>query len=212
MNPQINLPERLPRVQSVAIPQKRKTLHQWRLHLWNFEKTKFALLLCLFVTLCSNAQFLSGDRFQFTVFTDIGSAIEEETIPHTGVEITYIPGAIYISGSLSYFDLDPSYTDWIFSTGININLFNYQPIRYYLGPRIGVAFRAKEGFPLAGGVAGLEWEIADSGFAIGYRFWIDYRTDQEDQAYGDSSAYERGWFTNNSKLQENGAVTFSWIW
>lgn len=179
------------------------------------KKSIFTFLIVTLFFCNLNAQFISGenDRFQFTIWSDVGSAVEEHKFPHTGAEITYIPGAAWVSASFSYFDLEPSYFDFIFSVGLNINLFHYEPIRYYGGARIGAEFReAPDGLGIAGAVLGAEWEIGNSGLAIGYRFWVDWRESQDNDKYGDSDAYDPGILIKHPNTQENSAVTLSWVW
>ena len=183
---------------------------------------KLLLITFFAIGMTANAQwinFISGeeDRFQFTVWTDIYSAIHEKEknnvnlMPHTGVEMTYVIGAPFISLSVSYFDLDPDYFDYVFSTGINWEMFGYEKIRYYGGGRIGVEYREKNPNPLAGLVIGMEWELVD-GFAVGFRLWVDHRESQDDGKYGDSSSYEPGMIFTSPNSQENSAITFSFVW
>ena len=139
------------------------------------------------------------------------SGINEETTPQIGAEFTFLMYWGWVSGGISYFDLTPSYTDIIAAGGVNIHLFNYNRIRYYAGPRIGIEFREGNGHPLAGAVLGFDWEATEH-FIIGARIWGDYRSSQDNQFYGDDNAYEKGLILNNPMTTENSAVVISYKW
>jgi len=176
------------------------------------KKTILIILLATGVT--AQAQWISlpkQESFQFTVWTDIISAINEEILPpHIGVEVTYSGGG-FVSLGISYFDLTPAYFDITVSGGINLNLFNFDRVRYYAGGRIGVEFREGNPHPLVGAVLGFDWKATDN-FTIGLRAWVDYRASQDNQFYGDDTAYISGIIIDNPMTQENGAIVFNYTW
>lgn len=161
-----------------------------------------------------NAQFIDKDYTQVSVFmdptiTDNGYQIggELQKIMHWG----------YVSiGATKYNGFEVSYTDVVGTLGLNFNLFNNKVIRYYSGLRLGLIWRETNPFPMVGGVVGCDIRLskfyANTKFHIGVRLWTDYREDQKNQFYGDSSGYKKGWVTNNPLLQENGAIVLSMSW
>lgn len=176
---------------------------------------KKLILLALLATSLCQAQFVKKEYTQLSAWVDPVATVKESG-PQLGVDIQKIMRWGWVSASVSHFGkLEPSYTDFVASGGINFNLFNFEPLRYYTGPRLGFMFRGGHGYPLAGGVIGADWTISkpntSTKIAIGARAWIDYREDQKQQFYGDYSAYERGLITNNALLQENGAIVLSII-
>lgn len=176
---------------------------------------KLALILLLFTSLVQ-AQFIDKEWTQFSIWID-PIATHKEGGAQIGIDIQKIMYGGWISASFSHFEaLTPSYIDLVGSGGINFNLFNYKPVRYYAGPRLGFLFREGNGFPLVGGVIGFDWQLSrpysDTKIHIGARAWIDYREDQKNQFYGDYDSYERGIITNNNLLQENGAIVLSFSW
>lgn len=186
MKPQINLPERLPRTQSVVSPKKRKSLHQWRLHLWNFEQSKFAIFAFLFVTLCAahaNAQiiqFWDEEHFEYGLFTDPVASVKEEGLL-LGVEIQGVFYWGYVRAAITNFDaLEAGYWDLTIGGGVSLQLFNYDKIRYYGGPQIGLIKRGGliggYTYPTVGIEAGLDWYLGTN-FVIGGRVSRNYRSD-----------------------------------
>jgi len=175
---------------------------------------KTILIIILAIGFTANAQWISlpeEESFQFTTWIDVVSAINEEiTPPHTGIEITYMGGG-FVSLGISYFDLTPAYFDITGSGGINLNLFNFDRVRYYAGGRIGVEFRESNPYPLVGAVLGFDWKATDN-FSIGLRGWFDYRSSQDNQFYGDDSAYQSVLIIDNPMTQENGAIVLNYTW
>lgn len=171
---------------------------------------KLAFILFL-ITASAGAQLLDRDYTKFSIWVDPVVTVKEGT-PQVGLELTKVMHWGWVSASVSYIELTPSYMDAVGSGGLNLNLFNYDAIRYYAGIRLGALWReGKYPFPLVGGVIGFDWQIS-RGFSLGLRGWIDYRDDQEEQWYGDYDAYEPGLITNNALLQENGAIVMSFNW
>jgi hypothetical protein len=106
------------------------------------------------------------------------------------------------------------YRDLVGELGLNWHLFEFEPVRYFAGFRLGRLWREKGGgYELAGGLIGFDWRVtrrdAPVDVFLGLRFWADYREDQKNRAYGDSDAYKRGLITNNPLIQENGAFSVS---
>lgn len=170
------------------------------------------LIIFLLTTQIALAQFITRDYTQFSVWTD-PVAWHKEGGPQIGAELTKVMRWGWVSVSISHFEaLTPSYTDVVGSGGINFNLFNYEPIRFYGGFRLGVSGRDLNfPYPLAGMVAGFDWQIFKN-FHGGLRVWVDHREDQKDQFYGDSDAYEPGLIFTSPLSQENGAIVISWSW
>lgn len=116
---------------------------------------------------------------------------------------------MYQTKNLSHQD---KYKDIVLFLGLNWHHFDYEPIRFYAGIRGGSVIRDTT-YGLVGIMVGFDYRIikAPNGFQmhLGGRLWIDRRNDQEDRAYGDSSAYKKGLITNNPLLQENGALLIS---
>lgn len=173
------------------------------------------IILLLAVNICQ-AQFIKEDYTQASIWVD-PVATYKEGGPQIGIDIQKIMHWGWVGVSMSHFNaLTPRYTDLVGSGGVNFNLFNFDAVRYYAGPRLGFLRRSKHTYPLAGGVMGFDWRIsaptASAKIHIGARAWIDYREDQKAQFYGDYNAYERGLITNNNLLQENGAVVLSVSW
>lgn len=108
-----------------------------------------------------------------------------------------------------YESLNPVYHDLVASGGVSIHPWA-EEVTIYGGPRAGVLWRGKDKYPVAGIGLGVDVELIDN-IRAGVRLWIDHREDQKDEFYGDSSGYERGILTNNSLLQENGALTLTWV-
>ena len=137
-------------------------------------------------------------------FTDIGAQV--------GVEITKELLGGWVSGSISYYEaLTPDYKDIVASGGINFHLFNYDGIKYYTGPRVGFVFRDTDFVfhALVGAVAGFDIKITPT-IRAGARVWVDYRTDQHNDFYGDSDAFESGPLgIKNPMMQENYAFVLS---
>ncbi|SFB91841.1 hypothetical protein SAMN04489722_101259 [Algibacter lectus] len=179
----------------------------------NFKK-KILLLLLVVVSTIANAQFIDKDYTQISVvfdptITDNGFQIggEIQKIMHWG----------YTSiGASTYKGFDVSYTDLIGTFGINFNLFNNDVVRYYSGFRLGLIWRETTPFPAVGGALGFDIKLSKFyskiQFYLGMRLWTDYREDQKNHFYGDSSGYKRGLITNNALLQENGAIVLSMSW
>lgn len=174
------------------------------------------LLLILLFTTTANAQFIKEDYTQISgyidpTFTDAGfqSGLEIQKIMHWG----------YASAAYStYHGFDVGYSDLIGTLGLNFNLFNYKPVRYYSGFRLGFIRRnspiyGSSSYPMVGGVIGFDFCVskpsAEVKLHFGIRLWTDYREDQKNEFYGDSDGYERGLITNNPLLQENGAGVIS---
>jgi len=166
------------------------------------------------VSAIANAQFIDEDYTQISVFVDptiadngfqIGGEIQE--IMHWG----------YASlGASAYNGFQESYVDLIGTLGFNFNLFHNNTIRYYSGGRLGLIWRETSPFPMVGGAIGFDVRVSKfyskTQIHIGTRLWTDYREDQKNQFYGDSSGYEKGLITNNPLLQENGAIVVSMSW
>ena len=174
---------------------------------------KKLILLLTMSSMIAQAQFIEEEWTQVGTFVD-PVAWHKESGPQIGLEITKVMLWGWASVQVSHFEaLTPVYSDLVGSGGINFNLFNYNPVRYYAGPRLGFMWREGNGFPLVGGVMGFDWRLssknAETKFHIGLRGWIDYREDQKNQFYGDSDGYEPGIITNNPLLQENGAIVIS---
>ena len=177
-----------------------------------------ALILLIFVYFVGSFLFRCGAQIitvpeddintQFGVFvdptfTDAGAQF--------GVFAVMVMNWGYVGASFSnYNNLNGvGYSDLVGSMGLNRHLFEFEPLRYYGGFRIGTLWRgAGNGFPLVGGELGADWRIT-RGFYLGVKLWTDYREDQKNTAFGDSGAYKRGLVTNNPLLQENGALTLS---
>lgn len=179
---------------------------------------KKILILILFYSSIVNAQFIQfidEEYTQISIWNDPVVTFQER-MPQFGVDITKVMLWGWISASVSHANLNVGYTDLIGSGGFNLKLANYDPVRYYAGPRMGFIFREGNGFPLWGGVIGFDWRISRphvaTKFHIGARAWIDYREDQKDQFYGASAVYKPGLITNNPLLQENGAIVISFSW
>lgn len=180
------------------------------------KKTMITLFTVVAAMTIAQAQFLHTEYTQASVWVDTGT-FGNGGAPQIGADIQKIMRWGWISVSLSHYQaLEPNYTDVVVSGGVNFHLFNFDPVRYYAGPRLGYITREGHWYPMAGGVAGFDWRISRPSAAtklhIGARLWIDYREDQKNQFYGDSDAYERGLVTNNPLLQENGAIVFSISW
>ena len=182
------------------------------------------LVFVMLLGLQAPAQFISfpeNDYTQFSIWTD-PVAWEKEGGPQIGLKLTKVMRWGWIAASVSHFEaLTPPYSDVVGSGGVNLHLFNYDPVRYYTGLRLGFLFRHDPNgkiyvYGLAGWTWGVEWRLsrpdAPTRIHIGAGYYIDYRADQHDQFYGDSGAYEPGFLTDNPLLQENGflEITFSW--
>ncbi|GAL63746.1 hypothetical protein JCM19300_2782 [Algibacter lectus] len=81
---------------------------------------------------------------------------------------------------------------------------------------MGLIWRETTPFPAVGGALGFDIKLSKFyskiQFYLGMRLWTDYREDQKNHFYGDSSGYKRGLITNNALLQENGAIVLSMSW
>lgn len=178
-------------------------------------KTKILYLLLLMSCLC-NAQFITvpeddiNTQFGFFIdptFTDKGAQL--------GAFATMVMNWGYVGASVSnYNNLNKiGYSDLVGELGLNCHLFNFEPVRYYGGFRLGVLWRSKYSYPLAGAVIGFDWRVtrrdAPVDIYLGVKLWSDYREDQKNQFFGDSDAYKRGLVTNNPLIQENGAFCAS---
>lgn len=130
-----------------------------------------------------------------------------------GVNATMIMHFGFIGAEITtYPELEDGYVDVVGQLGLNWHMLEYEPVRYYAGFRGGAIFR--DGlYGLAGGLVGFDVRIVNqyNGFQmhIGLRLWTDYRTDQENRAYGDSDSYEKGLIIDNPLMQENGAILIS---
>lgn len=164
---------------------------------------KLITVLTLLIGFVGHSQFISDENayvysFLDPTFTDNGFQL--------GVGIKKNMNGFWASGELSnYFSQKRDrvgYTDLVGSFGMAINLFDYEPITYYAGARLGPVFRDGILHALAGGV--LEFNVkVYRDISIGLRYWADYRTDQDNNAYGDSDAYDGGILIDNPMIQEN---------
>lgn len=183
---------------------------------------KKLIVLLLFVYTTSNSQNMNFVEFVNEDYTQIGIWLDPvvwdiEGSPQIGIELQKIMHWGYAGISVSHISaLTPPYTDLVGFVGINIHLFGYKPIRYYIGPRIGISIREGNRNALAGLMAGFDYrlnkELSKTRFSIGLRAWVDHREDQKNQFYGDSDAYDPGLIFTNPLSQENGAIVLSISW
>lgn len=156
--------------------------------------------------------FPNEDRLQIGIWTD---PTFTDKGAQFGVDATGVMRWGFVGASLSnYSNLgNVGYTDLVGQLGVNFHLANFEPVRYYIGARLGYMWRGNGGYPLAGGLAGfdicLSKYYAKVKLYVGLKFWTDYREDQEAGRYGDVDAYKPGLITNNPLLQENGAGVIS---
>lgn len=169
-------------------------------------KTKVTILFLLLSSVLFS-QFNKDEDLLITIIADptfedrgvqYGVQLRKELLwGWTGLELT------------RYEQLNPVYQDLVASGGICVHPW-VERITIYAGPRLGVLWRGKNKYPLAGVGIGIDVDLTKD-IRIGGRLWIDHREDQKDEFFGDSSGYERGIITNNPLLQENGAFTITWV-
>jgi hypothetical protein len=163
-------------------------------------KTIKLFLILIFISINANAQWISLPREEFIevgFFTDPGAMINDGGI-FIGVEAQFVLEGLYIRGSISHFGgVDPDYTDWQGSIGLNLNFFNNDNIKYYLGGLAGVAYREGNPNPLIGTEGGIDFYLARKSIVLGSRLSYVHR---EDLKFYDSP---------NEELW-NGYLRFAW--
>lgn len=184
-----------------------------------------AILLLIAVYFLSSFLFRCEAQFitvpEDDINTQFGISIDP-TLTDSGAQIgvfsTLVMNWGYVeAGFSSYIDPDPeriAYRDLVGELGLNCHLGGFEPIRYFVGFRLGFITRDnRDTYPMTGGAIGFDWRVsrrnADVDFFIGVKLWTDYREDQKDQFYGSAAKYERGLLTDNPLLQENGALRLS---
>lgn len=127
-----------------------------------------------------------------------------------GYEMTALMGWGSISPSISTFpQLKDGYTDLVVSFEFNFHMFNTTLIRYHAGPRLGFIFRGSNQYPLIGFGAGADIVVYQfpnqkTTILLGGKFYMDWREDQEDQFYGDSSV--KRWHGLDHRLVGTGVL------
>ena len=183
-------------------------------------KNKAVIVFLLLTTFCSAqvVTFIDKDWTQLNVWVD--PTLTDQGF-QTGYEIEKVMHWGYASAAFSIYDgLEVRYSDVVGTLGVNFNMFNNDVIRYYGGWRMGFISRkhknTKATYPMFGSVIGFNIRLSRfntiNKMYVGYRLWIDYREDQKNKFYGNSELYKRGIITNNSLLQENGGLVFSFSW
>lgn len=127
-----------------------------------------------------------------------------------GYEFTALMGWGSISPSISTFpQLVDGYTDIVVNFEVNFHMFKTTLIRYHAGPRLGFVFRGGKTYPLFGFRVGADivvYKFPSDGpmIVLGGNLFADWREDQEDQFYGDSSV-ER-WHGLDHRIVTNGTL------
>lgn len=151
-------------------------------------------------------------RTQFGMFIDaFGKAPSGKPGRQVGLTGTAIMNWGFIEINASQFKaLKDGYTDFVVALGVNVHLFEFKPIRYFVGGRLGRNWRVQGGgYEMAGIQIGFDWRLSkeDARFQIyvGAIAWVDHREDQRDGRYGDSTGYDGGIIFKASTAKENGA-------
>ena len=150
-------------------------------------------------------------KVQYNIFVDpTGKAPNGAAGRHMGFKMTAIMGGLFVEPSLSTFpQLEDGYTDFVTTVGLNWHMFRTTALRYYTGLRAGIAFRegthALIGFALGADLSLITLETGQTLY-LGAEVFTDYRTDLQDQFYGDSTNYKGGTIFTNSAVRENGII------
>lgn len=127
-----------------------------------------------------------------------------------GADITKEMEWFFLSASMStYPELEDGYVDLVFTPGLAFNFFENQNFTLYGGGRVGAILRGGDPYGILGMSFRLQVKIWKELYA-GIMLWVEHRSDQEDNAYGDSDGYQPGIIFKGPLTQENGAgfITF----
>lgn len=154
-------------------------------------------------------------KVQHNLFIDpFGKAPDGSGGRQFGYKFTAIMGWGYLEPSVSAFpQLKDGYIDFANTFGINWHMFRTTAIRYYAGYRLGLEWRPKRGgtpFPFMGMTLGADLTVitfkSGTSIYIGGEIWVDHRSSQHDDFYGDSTGYDGGTIFTNSQAKENGRI------
>jgi len=178
--------------------------------------------ILLLISLYGNSQNRGFFEFVDEEYTQMGLWLDPVVSnknggPQIGIEIQKVMLWGFAGVSASHLEyLEPNYSDIVGFGGINFHMLNYDPVRYCMGPRIGIAFREQNAYPLVGLQAGFDWRLnkpeSKANVYLGARFWVDHREDKEDQFYGDTEGYKSNLIFKGPLSQESGALIFYVSW
>lgn len=179
-------------------------------------------LLLIFVSLTARSQDQSFIEFVNIEYTQIGLWLDPVTSnneggPQIGIEIQKIMLWGFAGVSVSHLEyLGPNYSDIVGFGGINFHLMHYDPVRVSFGPRVGIAFREGNAYPLVGLHAGIDWRLnnhnSKTKVYLGARFWVDHREDKEEQFYGNYEGYKSNKIFKGPLSRESVALVFYVSW